>query len=198
MSNEKSIFVEANEVEIAQLASRNVVSVDTHSRNYCVVTDKRIYHKGVSFASNVRTNVSTGESVIDLKSVTATSFSVRKTPFFMFIGILMILAAAVLFVMNIARVELPAAAGMPMAIALAVVGLIFVILYFALQKKVFSIFFGGNDLSFHVDHKSVKALREFATKIHEAKEYKPCTAPVPEAAEQPAEQTENKEEPKAE
>jgi hypothetical protein len=172
----RDIFVQQNEVELAQLHGAVITPGGNLGANYCVLTNKRVYHKGVSVALGAKGNISTGETIIDLKNVSGTSFSVRRFPILMVIGILALLGGLVMFFLGDSN------GGDMMSmlpIGLLVFGAIFILLYFICQAKIYTLLYRGGVLSFRASGIPTKALRAFSACVHNALEY--ATPPVCEA-----------------
>jgi len=176
----RDIFVQQNEVELAQLHGAVITPGGNLGANYCVLTDKRVYHKGVTVALGAKGNISTGETIIDLKNVSGTSFSVRRVPILMVIGLLAILAGIVMFFVGGESGSSDLMSMLP--IGLLVVGVIFFVLYFVCQAKIYTLLYRGGVLSFRASGIPTKALRAFSACVHNALEYANApAAPVCEA-----------------
>ncbi len=169
MSTKVDVFVDQNEVEKASLYTSRLVSNGNFGSTYCVLTDKRVYHKGVfsSILSNGR--FATGENVIEVKKISATSLTVRKHPILAILGFLFLLVAAAALVLNVMKVEwLPDDIAKIAIIGGIVLGILFFILYLAVQQKLFRIIYCGGELALQLNGVSVKSIRAFRTAVHAA------------------------------
>lgn len=169
MSKKVDVFVDQNEVEKASLYTSHLVSNGNFGSTYCVLTDKRVYHKGVfsSILSNGR--FATGENVIEVKKISATSFSVCRHPLLAVLGVLFLLVAAASLILNVMSADwIDEGLGKALMIGGIVLGILFILLYLGLQKKVFRIIYCGGELSLQLNRVSVKSIRAFSVAVHAA------------------------------
>lgn len=152
------LFIHPDEVEIAQFKSVSVAG-GAYGKNYCVLSNKRIYHKGNRLSSVVGGGTSNGETIIDLRDVTATSYSTKRYIILLIIGILAIIGGMI-----------AAPAGREDSLyAITALGVILVILYFLVRQKIFTICFKGDSISFRAGVMSISKMEEFSRAIHAAK-----------------------------
>ena len=169
MSTKVDVFVDQNEVEKASLYTSHLISNGNFGSTYCVLTDKRVYHKGVFSTILTNGRFATGENVIEVKKISATSFSVCKHPVLAILGVLFLLVAAAAFVFNMTEVSwLDENLGKILMIGGIVLGLLFIILYLGMQRKLFRIVYCGGELSLQLNRVSVKSIRAFSAAVHAA------------------------------
>ena len=169
MSTKVDVFVDQNEVEKASLYTSHLISNGNFGSTYCVLTDKRVYHKGVFSTILTNGRFATGENVIEVKKISATSFSVCKHPVLAILGVLFFLVAAAAFVFNTMEVSwFNEDLGKILMIGGIVLGLLFIVLYLGMQKKSFRIVYCGGELSLQLNRVSVKSIRAFSAAVHAA------------------------------
>ncbi len=165
----KEIFVNPEEVEVAQLNTTSVAAGTAIGNNYVILSDKRLYYKGAAVSLNGSNQFASGEAIVDLKNVTGTSFAIARFPLCLFFGIIMLMAGVVLNLL----MDGDAAAAMAMIpILLMVMGVVFILLYIFNTVKTFVINYRGGTLSFRIKGlsfgASANAFRSFCHAIHAA------------------------------
>ena len=160
MSDKPSIFVDPDEKEIASLSARKEF-LDPN-KDYCVITEKRLYHKGKRFNVNGAIAIGKCETIIDLKSISATYFSVKRFFGFLLVGILMLLGAVTMLAVDTDMATMP--------LMMAGFGVLFIILFFAIRKKIFAVIYSGGDLVMLANNCAVNTLRGFSMAVHAASE----------------------------
>jgi len=167
MSSSKTLFIDPNEIEIANLKSGSINPSGSVGGSYCLLSNKRVYYKGAAVAFNGSQIVSL-ESVIDLKSITGTAFSVRRLPGLLIIGILFLLTAiAGLLLEPLFEIDILTANELGyLPYVVGGIAILFILLYIFIRKKIFSIMYSCGELSFPASISTVKTIRAFCSKIH--------------------------------
>lgn len=179
----KELFFDPNEVEVARLQS-GMITTENLSRDFCVVSDKRLYHNGKTVTLGVGGGTAHSESVINLKDITKTGFLTAHIFAYLFLGLSFIIGAISMAAALEIEMEAPEDF---LILGIGILGLIFTILFFKNPRKVFGVYFGGGSLFFQVKGRSVKELQAFQRALQlameKAKAEPVCQKEAPAAAE---------------
>lgn len=166
MTDVKSIFSDPSEHEIAQLQSGTIAPAGSLTSHYCVLTEKRLYHRGISFTSGSGNALAENENIIQLKDISSTGFTSQKKLSYLFFAILFLLITAGLAIFYGTGQEELKDILIPCIMVAGIMTLLMFVLYFVIRRKVFSIYFAGGELSFLANGCRIKTLREFSRAIH--------------------------------
>lgn len=166
MTDVKSIFSDPTETEIAQLQSGTIAPTGNLTSHYCVLTEKRLYHRGISFTSGAGNTLAESESVIRLKDISSTGFTSQKKVSYLLFAILFLLITAGLAIFYGTGQEDLKDILIPCIIGAGIMTLLMFVLYFVLRRKVFSVYFAGGELSFLANGCRIKTLRDFTHTLH--------------------------------
>lgn len=160
MAKKFELFVDPTEEGKAQIGSKggSIMFNGFVDREYCVLTNKRVYFKGNTDIMGVMGRNIKTEVVIDLASITSTCFGVIKYGLFVLIGMLFLIAGVVGFV----AVENVPAVG----IAGLVMGGLFILLYFLIRKRWLVITYSGGKLKMQCWGQPEANMRAFCNAIH--------------------------------
>lgn len=162
-----TLFVDQSETMVAAIGSnyvQNYLSGGAVEKGVGILTQKRFYFKGRNFygtGKDTRTMVE--EGVVSLEDITFTKFThVRNVGALMF-GLLLVLAAAILFFF------LPH--GMRFMAGIALVGAaVSFIVYFVHRRSLFFVAFPGGGFAFNIQWYPISDLRDFQRQLHLWKE----------------------------
>lgn len=167
MLTTKEIFADAGEVEVAQLLSGSITPSGAYGSHYCVISNKRLYYKGMAFTANSRMHLATSEHTVNLSDISCSGFTTQKNIGYMIFAILFLLAGGALGVFAFMK-DYDFGMMHYGAIALAVFAILFFLLYFLAQRKIFIVCFPGGELSFPANHCKTKVLHAFNSAIRVA------------------------------
>lgn len=149
------IFFDPKERQIAVLGGsflRNILSAGGVSSGSCVLSDKRLYFKGVCFTKENGRFVRTDEeSTVGVKDITASGFTKYSQLNFLIFGIILMIIAIFL----LSRFG-PVIGGIAVGIAL-----IPFLAYYLSKVKLFYVAFSGGKIAFRASDYSQKEMQEF-------------------------------------
>ena len=162
MAKKFELFVNPNENGIAQIGSKrgSILFNGFVDKEYCVLSDKRLYYKGVSYGTGNLGGKAKSEIVIDLASITSTGFCVIKH-----VGLLLL--SILFFAAGVAGM-VALRDQMTVGIAGLIVGGIFLLLYFLIRKRLMRIVYGGGSLMLQCWGQPEANMRSFCNAIHAA------------------------------
>ena len=143
-------FIEADEYEVGRLASSTFGGTGINSQ-HCVLSNKRLYHKGVTLAAG-GAGLQNGENIVNVADITCSGYYIVRHIILLVMGVLMALVLAIAGITS----EVTA-----LTIAGLIIGGIFVLLYFTKQQRIFKVCFGGGMLAFEVKGCSEQSLQTF-------------------------------------
>ena len=188
MTEKHTVFVDPGEKEVASLHAR--AEYLDPNKDYCVLTEKRLYHKGKRFSIH---GISAGkcETIINLQNVTATFFSAKRHYIFLVLALLFLGASIATVIMADGRGGDGATGALIVGFGLTI---LFALLFIFLRRKIFSVIYSGGELTILANNCSIKTLRAFGVVIHataeKARKVEETTEKPAEAEENPAEKTE--------
>lgn len=148
------IFFDPKERQIAVLGSsflRNILSAGGVSSGSCVLSDKRLYFKGVCFTKeNGRFIRTDEESTVGVKDITASGFTKYSQLNFLIFGIILMIIAIFLVRLNPVY-----------GIVAAFVALIPFLAFYLTKVKLFYVAFSGGKIAFRASDYSQKEMQEF-------------------------------------
>lgn len=145
----KTIFMNPKEKFVCALGNgylQNFLSGGFLGKGFAVVSDKRVYFKGRAFEfGGKKFTVKTVTSTVDLKDVTGTETRTLTNPAIMAAGIITIILGILLLSVGLA-LSFPLC--IVMGILFMLMGISFIIVYFASRKTMITIMFGGGGIAF--------------------------------------------------
>lgn len=154
------LFIESDEVLVSELKVANInVAAGTLGKQYCVLSNKRLYHKGGTYVNGTQGGVQNGENTVDLREVTCSGYYIIRHYLLLVFGILFLLGCAVGGI--VAKVPALIAVG-------AVLFIIFLIAFRVKQIRVVKVYFGGGCVAFQAWSASEEALHNFNREIQRA------------------------------
>lgn len=149
------IFFDPKERQIAVLGGsflRNILSAGGVSSGSCVLSDKRLYFKGVCFTKDYGNFFQTDEeNAVDVKDITASGFTKYSQLNFLIFGIILMIIA--IFLLSRSG---PVIGGIAAGIAL-----IPFLAYYLSKVKLFYVVFAGGRIAFRAGNYSKKEINEF-------------------------------------
>lgn len=175
MENLQSMFVDANEKQIATLGGnylRNFLATGSLDKGFCTISDKRVYFRGKCFyKSGNNYKNSKEERVVDLKDITGTGFIEARHWWMKIVSPVCAVLALVLFFLLEGK-EVDIVTGFFFALWVACVGgaVIFTILYFVLKQRLFEISYAGGKIAFKASNYSEEEMQSFQKELRRAKD----------------------------
>lgn len=151
------LFIEPDEYEVGRLGSSQMGTGSINSQ-HCILTNKRLYHKGVSFASGAG-GLQNGENIINVEEITCSGYYIVRHVLFMILGVFFIAIMGIVGIVN---------ETMGLALVGLLIGGLFILIYFVKQQRVFKVFFGGGMLAFEVRGCNEQSLKDFNRQIQQA------------------------------
>ena len=160
MAKKFELFVDPTEEGKAQIGSKggSIIFNGFVDREYCVLTNKRLYYKGVTLGTGNLGAKAKSEIVIDLESITSTGFCIIKHIGLLLMSMLFLIAGVVGFV---AVEDVPA-----VGIAGLVMGGLFLLLYFLIRRRLMQIVYSGGRLMLQCWGQPEANMRAFCNAIH--------------------------------
>ena len=166
MAKKFDLFVDPAETGKAQMGSRSgsILFNGMVDQEYCLLTDKRLYYKGISYGTGNLGAKAKSEIVIDLASITSTGFCIIKKVGLLLMSILFLL-------LGVGSLFLRESMG-ENAMYLCYVGVglfaLFLLLYFLVRKRLMQIVYCGGSLLLQCWGQPEKNMRAFCSAIHAA------------------------------
>ena len=135
----KDLFIDAEEREVASLTSGSIGVGNVLKKEYCVISDKRLYHNGVAYAVGGGATRGTRQDIIELENINGTSIGTIGDMKLLIFGILT---------------------------AIIGIGIIMLIMYFAKRIRYMQIHHPGGSMIMEYKWCKMDTLREFDKQIH--------------------------------
>ena len=175
----KSIFVSRKENFVCALGNWyliNYLEGGFLGRGFAVVSDKRVYFKGISYEIGTRTFKRRSQSsTVDLKDVTGTDVKMMRNIFLLIAGIacfILSLATLLIFIVPHAD-ELNSTSGPALSTVCGIFlwgGIITLIIYSCSRKTFLSIYYAGGHISFPLNWYPAEEGEEFQKTLRIAKD----------------------------
>lgn len=162
MAKKFELFVNPNENGVAQIGSKrgSILFNGFVDKEYCVLSDRRLYYKGVSYGTGNMGGKAKSEIVIDLASITSTGFCIIKHIGLLLLSLLFMMAGVVGMVALRDQIAV--------GVAGLIVGGIFLLLYFLIRKRLMQIVYSGGRLMLQCWGQPEANMRAFCNAIHAA------------------------------
>ena len=133
------LFITPNEREIASLSSGSIGIGNMLKKEYCVISDKRLYHNGVAYAVGGGVTRGTRQDIFELEEIKGTSIGT--------IGDIKLLIMGILT-------------------AIIGIGLIMILMYFCKRIRYIQIHHPGGSMVMEFKWCKMDTLKEFDKQIH--------------------------------
>lgn len=169
--NLKSLYADQSEETLGVLGGaylQNFLTMGILGKGFCALTDKRVYFKGKCFTKNGGHYKSTKEQrTLDVKDITGTGFFQIRLIAFLIIGILAEIAALIFALLSGSAGDVD---GLMLALVVAIVGGVFLILFFFFRIKVFEIEYAGGKIAFPISAYNPQEIQKFQNALRLAKD----------------------------
>lgn len=137
------LFITTDEVEVASLSSGSVGIGNVLKKEYCVISNKRLYHNGVAYAVGAGVTRGTRQDIVELENINGTSVGT--------IGDVKLLVFGILF-------------------SVIGIGLIMLLMYFCKRIRYLQIHHPGGSIIMEFKWCKLDTLKAFDKQIHVAVE----------------------------
>jgi len=145
-------FVDQGETAVATIGSnylQNYLIGGTASKGIGILTQKRFYYMGKSFAgSGKEMESSTKEGVVDIEDISSTELSHVRHIGFLLVATLLTIAA------------------IPLPTAVLIAAIPFYVMYFVKRSSIFIIAFPGGAFAFNIHWYPIEDIRDFQRQLH--------------------------------
>ena len=137
------LFITTDEAEVASLSSGSIGIGNVLKKEYCVISNKRLYHNGVAYAVGAGVTRGTRQDIVELENINGTSVGT--------IGDVKLLVLGILF-------------------SVIGIGLIMILMYFCKRIRYLQIHHPGGSIIMEFKWCKLDTLKQFDKQIHVAVE----------------------------